>query len=69
MSIGIMLVTIGAGVLMWAVVRWSAPTHLAATSHSRVTAIDEAERILTARYASGDITPGEYRKALSMLRT
>lgn len=31
--------------------------------------LDEAERILAARYAAGSITPQEYRRMLTILRT
>jgi len=68
MSVTIALVTAGASMLLLAVAH-SARSSAAAPVTEPFTPLDEAERILTARYAAGLISPAEYRRALSMLRT
>jgi uncharacterized membrane protein len=41
--------------------------HIPAPSHP-TSPLDEAERILSARYAKGEITPEEYARMLTILR-
>jgi uncharacterized membrane protein len=69
MSIGISIVAAGAVLLGWALVRSSRPQVARSMTRTVPTPLDEAERILTARYAAGLITPAEYSRARSVLRT
>jgi len=69
MSIGILIAFAGLALLMWAAGKSSPSGAIRVDSDARPTAIDEAERILTARYAAGAISPREYREALTLLRT
>jgi uncharacterized membrane protein len=41
---------------------------LAPIAHRPISPLDEAERILTARYAKGEITLDEYSRMLAILR-
>jgi len=67
MGIGILIVVISVIFVGWSLTRIQSPlAH--ETSPGRTSPLDEAERILTARYASGTIAPDEYRRMLAILR-
>jgi len=68
MGIGILIVVVSAVFVVWSLGR----SDLLLSQNgpaTRTSPLDEAERILAARYARGAITPDEYRRMLSILRT
>lgn len=67
MSIGIIMVVALAAFLTWTLSRSDASLATNARPISR-SPIGEAERILAARYARGDISPNEYQRMLAILR-
>jgi uncharacterized membrane protein len=68
MGIGILIVIAAAVFIAWSIVK-TTDLHPAGSVSAVVRSpLDEAERILSARYARGDITPDEYRRMLVILR-
>ena len=68
MGIGILIVIATAVFIAWSIVKTTELHPAGSVSAVPRSPLDEAERILTARYASGDITPDEYRRMLTILR-
>jgi len=69
MGIGILIVIAAAVFIAWSIVKTTELHPAGSVARVPRSPLEEAERILTARYASGDITPDEYRRMLSILRT
>jgi len=66
MGLGIVIVVAFAAFLVWALTRSN--VELASATPAPRSPLDEAERILAARYARGEITPQEYQRMLTILR-
>jgi uncharacterized membrane protein len=68
MGIGILVVVVSAIFVTWSLAR--SDTRLAHPAQVATRSpLDEAQRILAARYACGDIAPDAYRRMLAILRT
>jgi len=68
MGIGILIVIAAAVFIAWSIVKTAELHPAGSVASASRSPLDEAERILTARYARGDIGPDEYRRMLSILR-
>lgn len=67
MEAGLVVVVAFAAYLVWAITRAAEPVPSHMTAAVR-TPQSEAERILAARYAHGDISAPEYQRMLAILR-
>jgi len=68
MGIGILIVVLSTIFVVWSLLQ-SSPRLMHEPVGERTSPLDEAQRILNARYASGTIAPDEYRRMLAILRT
>lgn len=66
MGIGIVIAVTFAAYLVWTLTRTD--VQFVGVAPASRSPLDEAERILAARYARGEITPREYQRMLSILR-
>jgi len=66
MGLGIVIVVAFAAYLVWTLTR--SDVEFAGAARAACSPMDEAERILAARYARGEITPQEYQRMLVILR-
>jgi len=67
MSLGIVIVVAFAAFLVWTLTQGDLQLASGLSTHPR-SPLDEAERILAARYARGEISPQEYQHMLVILR-